>query len=42
MREGGGVGSVMDGVEGSPQRGVLLCLQVMHLWSVRVCESLSL
>ena len=36
------MGSVVDGAEGGPQRGVLLCLQVMHLKSVQERESLNL
>ena len=40
MGEGGGMGSMVDGAEGGPQRGVLLCLEVMHLKSMRECESL--
>ena len=34
------MGSMVDGAEGGPQRGVLLCLEVMHLKSMRECESL--
>ena len=40
MGEGGGMGSMVDRVEGGPQRGVLLCLQVMYLKSVQEQESL--